>query len=175
MIRATSILVLKRSLFVSKHEWRQDACHRTLIPIDVEHLLKSTWQGSQSQLPEQGSLELSLRTDGSPENAPSIHSIQGQQKAFIGVFDFSFMEGGKVKVMLREEQCSRQLGTPRRRTRQIALLRPWKPVRVLLNGRYASNSGQHYILQEYHFALCNEPAPARLETTRFVDLQADIM
>ena len=63
---------------------------------------------------------------------------------------------------------------PRSRTRQIALLRPWKPVRVLLNGRSATYSGQYYLLREYHLALCTGPVPDQLEPPRFVDLQADL-
>ena len=171
----SSIVVLKRSRRIAKQEWREPSCDRTLVPIDVDPLIRSIWQANQSELPEQSFVELSLQADGSPETAPSIHSIQGHQKAFIGVFSVSFVSRDRAEVILLDEKCSIQLGTPRRRTRQIGLIRPWKPARVLLNGRCTSSSGQYYVLQEYHLALCNEPAPDRLEATRLVDLQADLM
>jgi hypothetical protein len=169
------IVLLKRSLSMPKEVWREPACPRTLGQIDVEPLIKYAWRASQLERSEQGSIELSLRPDGSSEYAPSIHVIQGKQKAFIGVFDVTFVTTDRVKVTLSEEECSRQLGIPRRRTRQIGLLRPWKPIRVLVNGRSASYSGQYYYLQEYHFALCMEPTANRLGPTRLVDLQADLM
>jgi len=169
------VVVLKRGLSIPKQVWREQSSLRTLGPIEVESLIKNAWQENRSKSAEQGFIELSLRLDGSSENAPSLHMIQGPQKAFIGVFDVSFCSTDKVQVTIREEACSSQLGTPRRRTRQIGLLQPWKPIRVLLNGRYGSSSGQYYLLQEYHLALCTEPAPDKLKLTRFVDLQADLM
>ena len=171
----SAIVLLKRSLSIPKHEWCERSCNRTLLTIDIEPLIKNIWRASRPDMPEQSFVELCLQADGSQKNPASIHSIQGQQKAFIGDFGFSFVSSDRVKVMLREDKCSRQLGTPRRRARQISLLRPWKPVRVLLNGRAASSSGQHYILQEYHLALCDEPMPDLLDAARFVDLQADLM
>jgi hypothetical protein len=142
------------------------------VPIDVELLIKTTWLGNQSNTVEQATVELSLHPDGLSKNA--IHSVQGRQKAYIGVFDVAFVSDGTVEVMLREEECLHQLGNPRRPSHRIALLRPWKPIRVLLNGRSASHSGQHYHLHEYHLALCTDPAPDHLERARFLDLQADL-
>ena len=171
----SSIVLLTRSLCIPKREWREPSGRRTLLPIDIDPLLKSIWQANQPELPEQGSLVVSLQPDGSTAEAPSIRPLQGQKKALIGVFDFSFVTHNSVRVILREEACASQLGTPRRPTRQIGLLRPWKPVRVLLNGRSTSYSGQYYLLREYHLALCNEPVPDRIEATRFVNLQADLL
>lgn len=145
------VVLLKRCLSIPKQQWREQNCPRTLEPIEVESLIKKAWQGTRAGSAEQGSVELSLSPDGSLENAPLMHMVQGPQKAFMGVFDVSFVSTDRVKVTLREEACSSQLGTPRRRTRQIGLLRPWKPIRVLLNGRYGSSSGQYYLIQEYHF------------------------
>jgi len=118
---------------------------------------------------------IQLQQDGSATDAPSIRPVQGQQKAFIGVFDVSFTSPDRVKVTLREEECARHLGTPHHRTRQIALLRPWKPLRVLLNGRCGSYSGQYYVLKEYHLVLCTGLTPERFGPTRCLDLQADLM
>jgi hypothetical protein len=111
---------------------------------------------------------------GSASDLPSIRPMQGQQKTLIGVFAVSFVSADLVRVTLRGEECARTVGSPRRRTRQIALLRPWEPVRVLLNGRFGGFSGQHYFLREYHLALCSGPVPERVEAPRLVDLQADL-
>jgi hypothetical protein len=144
------------------------------MPIEVAHLLTSAWKANQAAAYEKGSIVISLQWDGSSKSAPSVHPIQGEEKGFIGVFDVSFLLPDRVNVTLREEECSRQIGFPKRRTRQTALLRPWKPVRVLLNGRSSSYSGQHYLLREYHLALCTDPTPDDLGPTQLVDLQADL-
>lgn len=170
----SAIVLLERSSLIPKEVWRDSSCHRTFVPIEVAHLITSAWKSNQPAAAEQGAIVMSLQPDGSAKGPPSVHSIQGEQKDFIGVFDVSFVSTDRVKVTLREEECARKVGSPKRRTRQIALLRPWKPVRVLLNGRYASYSGQHYFLREYHIALCTGSPPDRLEPSRFVDLQADL-
>ena len=167
--------MLRRSLSIPKESWRELSAQRTLVPINVGQVITNFWKTHHADLPERGSLDLSLQPDGTPDLRPSIHPIQGQQKLYLGVFDFSFIATNRVKVVLRSESCSQLLGAPRRATRQIALLRPWKVVRVLLNGRMSSYSGQTYRLQEYHLALCAGSMPDGLEPTRFVDLQADLM
>lgn len=171
----STIVLLKRGLTVPKRVWREPSFQRRLAPIEVAPLIASAWNAGRSELLERSCLELSLQLDGSPESAPTIHPMQGNQKAGVAVFDVSFVAEDGARVILREEECSRQLGTPRRHTRQIGLLRPWKPVRILLNGRSASSSGQHYSLREYHLVLCNEPVPEQTERGRLVDLQADLM
>jgi hypothetical protein len=170
----SAIVLLERSSLIPKHVWRDSSCRRTLMSIEVARLITNAWKSNQPEVAEHGSIVMSLQPDGSAKNAPSVHPIQGQQKDFIGVFDVSFISPDRVKVTLREEECARHVGSPKRRTRQIALLRPWKPIRVLLNGRSAGSSGQYYLLREYHLALCTDPAPDRLGPTRFVDLQADL-
>ena len=93
----------------------------------------------------------------------------------LDVFDFQFAEMDEVRVTLRAERCWQQLGIPRRRTHQVASLRPWRPVRVLLNGRHSSTAGQYYSLVEYGLVLCVEPAPDEVGEARLVDLQADLL
>jgi hypothetical protein len=144
------------------------------MPIEVDRQITNAWKSNRSEVAEQGSIVMTLQPDGSAKNAPSVHPIQGPQKDFIGVFDVSFQSPDRVNVTLREEECARRVGSPKRRTRRIALLRPWKPIRVLFNGRCASHSGQYYLLQEYYLALCTDPVPDRLGSTRFIDLQADL-
>jgi hypothetical protein len=170
----SAIVLLERSSVISKHVWRDTSCRRTLMPIEVEQLITSAWKSVQPEAAEQGSIVMSLRPDGAANDTQAVHKIQGQQKEFIGVFEVSFISPDRVRVTIREEECARHVGSPKRRTRQIAMLRPWKPIRVLLNGRSASHSGQYYFLQEYHLALCTDPTPDRLGPTRFVDLQADL-
>jgi hypothetical protein len=169
------ILLLKRSVSIPKEVWRSPACRRTLAPIDPEPAIRSLWNDSRLKTADHATVSISLSEDGSSKNAPMIHSIQGNQKAFIGVFDAAFTSSDQVEVTLREEECARELRTPIRRTRKIGLLRPWTPLRVLLNGRSSGSSGQWYFLQEYFLVLCSEPTPKRLEHPRLVDLQADLM
>jgi hypothetical protein len=169
------IMSLKRRLTFTKEMWREPFCHRTIAPSDTEPLIKSTWLTNQAELPAQGSLELALHPNGLPQHAPSIRTLQSQVQAVIGVFAVSFISDDRAKVVLSEEECSRQLGIPRRPSRQIALLQPWRPVRVLLNGRTASHWGQHYLVDEYHLTLCTEPMPDRLDAPRIVDLQANLL
>lgn len=170
----SAIVLLERSSLIPKHVWRDSSCRRTIRPIEVASLITNAWKSNQPEAAEHGSIVMPLQPDGSPKNVPSVHPIQGQQKSFIGIFDVSFISPDRVKVTLREEECARKAGSPKRRTRQIALLRPWKPVRVLLNGRFGGYSGQYYLLREYHLALCTGPVPDRLEPPQFVDLQADL-
>jgi hypothetical protein len=170
----SAIVLLERSSLIPKDVWRDSSCHRTFMPIEVSHLITNAWKLNQPTVAEQGSIVMSLQPDGSAKDPPTVHPIQGEQKDFIGVFDVSFVSTDRVKVTLREEECARKVGSPKRRTRQIALLRPWKPVRVLLNGRSASYSGQYYLLREYYLALCTGTAPEQLEPPQFVDLQADL-
>jgi len=107
----SSIVVLKRSRRIAKQEWREPSCDRTLVPIDVDPLIRSIWQANQSELPEQSFVELVSSSGWLAGTAPSIHSIQGHQKAFIGVFSVSFVSRDRAEVILLDEKCSIQLGT----------------------------------------------------------------
>lgn len=76
-----------------------------------------------------------------------------------------------VAVWLDELRCL-SLGTPRRKDRRLALLKPWTLVKVLLNGRAASYSGQYYNVVEYRLLLRHGPAPLELPAAKVIDLQA---
>ena len=166
------IVVLTRGISMPKDLWRSPGRQRTLAPIDAESLIMSVY-GAYPQ--RDAILSMSLNPDGSPIGPPSIREMQqGTQKGYAGVFDLSIEANGEVRVTLRDEDCLRQLGIPRRGTRQIGTLRTWRPLRILLNGRMSDYSGQIYIVREYHLVLCNEPVPALLEPERFVDLQEDL-
>jgi hypothetical protein len=170
----SAVVLLERTSVIPKQIWRDSSCQRTLMPIEVAQLITGAWKSNQTVAAARGSIVISLELDGSAKCTQAVHAIQGQQKDLIGVFEVSFTSPDRVKVILSEEECARHAGSPKRRTRQIALLQPWKPVRVLLNGRSASYSGQCYLLREYHLALCTGPAPDRFGPTRFIDLQADL-
>ena len=170
----SAVVLLERSSWVPKAIWRDHGFHRTLAPIEVSHLIANAWKSNQTEVAETGSIRMSLHADGSAKEPSSLHPMQASQRQIMGVFDVSFISIDQAKVTLREEECARRLGSPKRRTRQIALLRPWKPVRVLLNGRYASYSGQHYALHEFHLALCYGAPPEQLDQPRLIDLQADL-
>lgn len=77
----------------------------------------------------------------------------------------------RVAVWLDEKRCA-SLGTPRRKGRRLALLKPWSPVKVLLNGRAAYNSGQYYNVVEYRLLLRLGPAPSEMPEAKVIDLQA---
>lgn len=170
----SALVLLERCSLAPKEVWRSPSFSRTLTPIQVDRSIINAWQSNWLGCTEQVSVVVSLGEDGSPNGLPFVHPIEGQQKDFIGVFDVSFTSADRVEVILREEQCASKLGSPKRRTRLLAVLRPWKPVRVLLNGRFDGYSGQNYLLLEYHLALCTGGVPDRLEPPRFVDLQADL-
>jgi|SRR5215471_792456 len=166
--------MLERSSLIPKDVWRDPSCRRTLLPIEVRRLITNAWNSNQDKAAEEASIIVSLDPDGSPKKLPSVHPMQGEQKNYIGVFDVAFISTDRVRVTLREEECALRVGLPKRRTRQIALLRPWRPVRILLNGRSSSYSGQHYLLREYHLALCSGSAPEHIQAPRLLDFQADL-
>jgi hypothetical protein len=112
-----------------------------------------------------------MSLDGSPEKSQPLCPIKTQEKAYIGVFEVSISGTDEAHVTLSEEECLRQLGMPRRRTRPIGLLRPWNSLRILLNGRSSSQSDQFYCVREYHVTLCAHPAPDRMQLARLLDLQ----
>lgn len=170
----SAIVVLERSSITPKYLWRESSYCRTLAPIEFRHVIRGAWEAYQREAAEQGGIVVSLALDGSAKDTQAVQTIHGQAKSFIGVFEISFISPDRVKVVLRGEECARRTRAPGHHTRQVALLRPWQPIRVLLNGRGAYHSGQFYLLLEYHLALCIGPAPDDFGPARFVDLQADL-
>ncbi len=170
----SAVMLLERNSVTPQQVWRDPALQRTLPPIDVTHLITAAWKSNQGVAIENGFITLALELDGSAKQNQPVRIVHGQQKIFSGVFEMIYMSQTEVKVTLREDECLRRLGSPKRATRQIALLRPWNVTRVLLNGRSASYSGQHYILCEYHLVLCRDPAPDWMGSARSIDLQEDL-
>ena len=163
-----AVVVLSRRVVLSKDEWRTNCIRRTLDPIDAEPLLLKSWQG------DGGVIEVHLEPDGTAAGPPVNHALAGRQRVSIGVLELESLDDNSVKVTLREDLCARLLGVPRRPTRQLALLEPSKPVRVLLNGRTSNYSGQYYVLLDYHIMLQAENVRVPLPPLLLIDLQADL-
>lgn len=100
---------------------------------------------------------------------PKLIALRPGQSARTGVFRLNWDED-RLHVMLWEEACLSQLGIPRRPTRLLARLEAGRPLRVRLNGRHASYSGQTYTLAEY-LILVEEPSL----TEKLIDLNEDLL
>lgn len=154
-----------------KPVWRDPATRRTLSPIEIESHVLTGWRAWRGRPRQAGLVELELSLDGSTIEECSARAAQPHD--FSGVFDFDF-DAEEVAVELKEEACRRELGVPTRVTRRIAILRPWRPVRVLLNGKADYHTQRWYYLREYHLVLCQPPVPESALEVRFVDLQEDL-
>ncbi len=106
----SAIVLLERSSVIPKYAWRDSSYRRTLMPIEVTRLIRSAWKSNQIEAAEQGSIAVSLTPDGSAKDTQAVHSIQGHQKDFIGVFEVSFIsprpsegnaKGGRVRAPCR--------------------------------------------------------------------------
>ncbi len=170
----SAVVILERSSAIPKDRWRSATQSRTWPSLDVRHIFTQLWQQHQAHLPASSYLSLALDADGALPTVTAPNPLAGARRAQVGVFDIAFVAPDEVEVTLLEMACRQKLGTPPRATRQIALLRPWQVIRVLLNGRHSSYSGQTYYLREYHLALCTEPLPTALVALREIDLQAGL-
>ncbi|MBL8235071.1 MAG: hypothetical protein JNL98_41600 [Bryobacterales bacterium] len=94
-------------------------------------------------------------------------------REFQGALALTFNDG-RVKLALNSEACRRELFTPRRPSQHLGTLKPWEPVRVILNGKADWSSGRFYYLQDYHVILCDGPQPQTLPVARTFDLQAHL-
>lgn len=104
---------------------------------------------------------------------PSL--VTNRKKIRAGVLEFSSDAQERINVTLLAEPCAHRLGIPGRASCRIASLKPWDPIRIVLNGRAAYDSGQLYTLEDYHLTLCCEPMPQRMPDLRVMDLQADLL
>ena len=82
---------------------------------------------------------------------------------------------GKTSVRLDANQLADRIGSPRRADRSLGVLNSWEPLRVIVNGRGSSYSGQLYTVADFHLVLCTEPRPPALAEMRVVDLQTDLL
>jgi len=75
-------------------------------------------------------IAIDLHPDGSPADAPSVQPLLGDP-VFVGVFAGSVVTHEEVNVTLRKGECIPRLVAPRRPTRPVARLQPWKSLRIL--------------------------------------------
>ena len=168
-----TILILRRSVQMPKHLWRQPSTCRTLLPILLEPIVGQALQGRTSHHPTgYGVVEAELSIDG--DHLEKRTERTGRiKKDWSGVFNVITV-CGQVKLSLSQEACHREVYTPRRSTQHLATLKPWEPIRALLNGKADWSSGRYFYLQDYHVLLCRGEQPSQLSATRTYDFQADL-
>ncbi|MBN8732837.1 MAG: hypothetical protein J0L64_20035 [Acidobacteria bacterium] len=162
-----ALIVASRGVTFTKDEWRRPGMRRTLAAIDTGPLVEGAFRDLEvGPTP----LVCTVEWEGTAIRRQSV----GPLKRHHGVFEIAVREDGSVRLVLREEACSSLYGTPRRHTQRVATLAPWRTVRVLINGRYSSYSGQTYLVHEYYWTLCEGAPPERWPEAVTVDLQADL-
>jgi len=167
------IIILKRSASIPKDCWRLPSTRRTLPALTLlESLLNAAllvWT------PQDGSptlIESEVGEDGIDVKTRVARALKDDDSA--GVFDFR-ITGQKVKLRLSQEACQREVFTPRRSSQFLTDLKPWSPIRVILNGKADWHSGRQYYLQDYHVILCDMPRPDGPLLVRTFDFQADLV
>ena len=154
-----------------KDIWRLAVTRRTLPPLDYGPLILQALQ----TWPEGGAspvmIEAHVVRDGGALEAAVLRAAKSHDCA--AIFELNFSDD-RAKLRLSEQACAREVHTPRRRSRQLATLRLWEPVRVVLNGKADWPSGRLYYLLDYHVVLCSR-GPCALLPARTYDLQADLV
>jgi hypothetical protein len=86
-----AIVLLERRSLIPKQEWRSPSCSRTFAAIEVSKTITNARETHRSEARENAALLIPLRSDGSPQSPPSICPLEGAKKAFLGVFEVSFI------------------------------------------------------------------------------------
>ena len=155
-----------------KAVWRKPSTCRTLPPVVLEPLIDSALQNSQAQHTPANLIESEVAADGS--RITNRISRKLKESDWAGVFDFT-VAGQDVKIRLSQEACGREVYTPRRSSQFLAVLKPWEPIRVILNGKADWHSDRYYYLQDYYVILCGPVRAEVLLSVRTFDLQADLL
>ena len=123
-----TILILRRSVQMPKHLWRQPSTCRTLLPILLDPIVGQALQCRTSHHPTgYGVVEAELSIDG--DHLEKRTERTGRvKKDWSGVFNVTTV-GCQVKLSLSQEACHREVYTPRRSTQYLATLKPWEPTR----------------------------------------------
>jgi hypothetical protein len=167
------ILILKRSVSMPKDIWRLPSTHRTLPPlISLESLLDAALLVRTPQDGSPALIESQVAEDGIQVKTEVVRTLKDNDSA--GIFDLR-ITGQKVTLRLSQEACRREVYTPRRSSQFLTDLKPWAPVRVILNGKADWSSGRSYYLQDYHVILCDLPRPDGPFAVRTINLQADLL
>jgi hypothetical protein len=171
-----ALVFLKRSVQMVKEEWRLPSTRRTLDPITVGPPVCWALRAWRSNPISPAILETEISLDGGEIQTPVVR--MAKQTDYSGVFHVQFVDRS-AKIRIQQEACRKELHTPRRSTQHLATLALWKPMRVLLNGKYDYYEGvRFYLLQDYHIVLCDDADNAESQlcsSTRLFDLQADLI
>jgi hypothetical protein len=167
------IIILKRSASMPKDIWRLPSTRRTLPTLALlESLLNAAllvWT------PQDGSpmlIESDVAEDGIEVKTGVMRALKDEDSA--GIFDLR-ATGQTVKLRLSQEACRREVYTPRRSSQFLTDLKPWAPIRVIINGKADWPSGRYYYLQDYHVILCEMPRPDGPLPLQTFDFQADLI
>lgn len=172
------LISLERRLVISKDVWRLPSTRRTLPPIDIQATLLGLWRQASHEIDPRSItswqlIRATLDAEGAVSGTPSQQDINWSHPLHSGVFRFCLREDGAIQVRLSSEACSSAFGAPRRESRHLANLRAGDSIRVLLNGRQSSHSGQYYVIAEYSLFICTNDLDAQ-PSTQVLDLQADL-
>ena len=138
----------------------------------LEPLLKAALLLSTAENVSPTLIESNVAEDGIEVKAGVVRTLEGDDSA--GIFDLSIIDQ-QVRLRLSQEACRREVYTPRRSSRFLTVLKPWTPIRVILNGKADWPSGRYYYLQDYHVVLC-DPSPIDGPfSVRTFDFQADLI
>ena len=163
------LLVLKRSIEIPKTVWRLPATRRTLDPFPLAPLLRLLLPQT---IPPQSTL---LTAELTPDATGITHQQTRPLKPIDHTAVFRLTQAqNTMKVALDSEACRLRLHHPHRPSRHLANFEPYRPLRVLLNGRADWSSGRYYYLRDYHLILFPGPQPTELPPLTTIDLQADL-
>lgn len=164
-----ALVILKRSVSMSKSQWRSSSTRRTLDPIAIEDFVSSAFAEWQSNPISPAIVESQIKSDDQLDCLPVRKAEQTESS---GVFLLQFVAGG-VRLRISEEGCRKECCRPRQLSQYLTTLEPWKPVRVLLNGKGHTWDDPYYVLQDYHLVLCDN-TERKKHAPQLFDLQINL-
>ena len=163
------VVILKRSTSMSKSEWRSSSTRRTLDPIAIDPFVSRAFAEWQSNPISPAIVESQIKSD---DQLDGLQVRKAEQTECSGVFLLQFVAGG-VRLRISEEGCHRERCRPRQLSQYLTTLEPWKPVRVLLNGKGNTWDDPYYLMQDYHMVLCDD-TERKEHATQLFDLQINL-
>src|SRR5262249_27241709 len=130
-----------------KSIWRLPSTRRMLPPItQLQPLVDKALHVWTVKHASMVLIEGEISEDGSDVRTRVPRLLKPYDSA--GVFDLSATDE-KVKLRISQEGCRREVHTPRRSSQYLATLRPWEPIRVILNGKADWHSDRYYYLLDH--------------------------
>lgn len=169
----STVILVKRVLWMPKSVWRSAQTRRTLPSMETETLIQSILRRLHKDLKTPALVEVQVSTDNGEPRIEKI--LEANCPSSDQLLNFKWNEEGGIDVVLREEGCLRAVGVPRRSTRRIAILQPWRPMRIILNGFFGGYHERWYCLSDRLMILCDHEPPQSLVETHVVDLQGDLV